>query len=141
MKRGKFLKTLAGLPLVLSQLSFSKKPRNLEKTIFTPEMLYRNNYGLFIINVKAGDVLTTKNLEYAATVAWKLTYSLGFRGGRERSSITNVFTDGWTFPIPNSESYEEVCEWLNNNPYGDEYRLMTKEEVLFMISKRQQGFL
>lgn len=103
-------------------------------------MLSRYNYGLFIINVKAGDVLTTKNLGYAATVAWKLGYiNCMLRDSNERYGKINAFTDGWFCPLARDK--KAMCEWLNNNPYGEEYRLMTKEEVIFLISNRQQGFL
>lgn len=103
-------------------------------------MLSRYNYGLFIINVKAGDVLTSKNIGYCATIAWKLGYiDHVLRGEDLRVGKMNVFTDGWFCPI--AKNNKELCEWLNNNPYGEEYRLMTKEEVVFLITNRQQGFL
>ncbi len=149
MKRNDFLKIILGIPLLFTKLPVQAK--NLGKTIFTPEMLSRNNYGLFIINVKAGDVINSKNIGYCANVAWKLTWQMKYfknpvsKNVKEqvfefpKYSKTNVFTDGWVHPI--GDSYEEVCEWLNNNPHGQEFRLMTKEEVVFLINNRKQGFL
>lgn len=143
MKRNKFLKILLGLPFVAPILAFAKS--KTEAVIFTPEMLSRHNYGLFIINIKATDV--TKRPGYAATVAWKLGYTNHFllssvtkEGNQyQRYTKTNFLTDGWVFPIGNT--YEEVCEYLNNNPHGEKFRLMTKEEVIYLITNRQQGFL
>lgn len=147
MKRNKFLKTLLGLPFVAPLLAFSKpKP---EAVVFTPEMLKRHNYGLYVINVKATDV--TQNPGYAATVSWKLVWNFEkvknpvFKGGGgevftwAKYSMCNFLTDGWVFPI--GDSYEDVCEYLNNNPHGEQFRLMTKEEVIYLITNRQQGFL
>lgn len=56
-----------------------------------------------------------------------------------RYGMMNVFTDGWFFPFANTD--EETCEWLNNNPHKEEYRLLTKEEAIFLFTNRQQGFL
>ena len=140
MKRNNFLKILACIPFI--GINIPVKAINLEATLFTPEMLSRNNFGLFIINIKAGNVLTTKNIGYAATVAWKLTYcnhQLTKPYENLRYGLTNVFTDGWFYPT--SKNKEDLCEYLNNNLYGEKFRVITKEEVLFLISKRQQGFL
>lgn len=145
MKRNNFLKALIGLPLVLTQLSFAKKEPKEEITFFTPEMLSRNNYGLFIINSRVKEV-TNENVVYAATVSWKLSYDSRYFVSSpidntktirrfEKYGITNFLTDGWYCPV--GSTHEAVCEYLNSN----KYRLMTKEEVLFIISKRQQGFL
>lgn len=147
MKRNKFLKILVGLPFVAPLFSFIKP--KAEAITFTPEMLKRHNYGLFVINVKATDV--TKNPGYAATVAWKLVWN--FEHARNppskgvekqvfrwsKYSMCNFLTDGWVYPIGNT--YEEMCEYLNNNPHGEKYRLMTKEEVIYLITNRKQGFL
>lgn len=148
MKRNNFIKSLIGLPFILSNLSFTKKAKE-EVTHFTPEMLERNNFGLFIINAKVKE-LTKENVGYAATVSWKLTWNLGVAINEvygtmikvaewPKYSKTNFLTDGWTFPIGNT--HEEVCEYLNNNPHRHKFRVMTKEEVLFIISNRNQGFL
>jgi hypothetical protein len=143
MKRNTFLKTLLGLPFVAPLLSFSKAA-NTAKIIFTPEMLRRNNYGLFIINTKVTDV--KKNPSYAATVAWKLCYQHNhWKNTNEEPQQFNVYgkvnflTDGWFYPIGNTK--EQVCEYLNNNPHGETFRLMTKEEVIYLITNRKQGFL
>ncbi len=150
MKRSNFLRALVGLPLVLSQLSFSKKSK-IEKVIFTPDMLNRNNFGLYIINTKAGNFGDIKrNPGYAATVSWKLCYhndptkkqgtkSDQYRVSANRYCKINFLTDGWICPI--GQDYNEVCAYLNNNPYGETYRLMAKEEVIFLITTRKQGFL
>lgn len=152
MKRNKFLKTILGLPLVFTSMSFTNKPKkSLEKTIFTPEMLRRHNVGLFIVNIKAGDIVNSKNIGYAATVAWKICYHISplikpkneddgkFNIACNKYGKVNVFTDGWFCPMGNTD--EEVCKYLNNNPYGESYRLMTKEEVIYLILNRKQGFL
>jgi len=148
MKRNNFIKSLLGLPLVFSSWSFKKEAKE-EVTHFTPEMLDRNNYGLFIINSKVKEI-TKENIGYAATVSWKLTWNLGVIINHSdnkkvvakewsKYTMTNFLTDGFTYPL--SYSKEGVCDFLNNDPDGEKYRLMTKEEVLFIISNRKQGFL
>lgn len=139
MKRNNFLKLLACIPF--TSIGYTAKAEiNLEPTVFTPEMLSRNNFGLFIINVKAGNVLTTKRLGYAATLASKLTYINHLLQHSDfRYGVCDVFTDGWFYPA--AKDKEGLCEYLNNNLHGEKFRLLTKEEVLFLISKRQQGFL
>lgn len=104
-------------------------------------MLLENNIGLFIINNKA-DVF--KNVNYAATVSWKLCYQIN-SPNISRFGRCNFLTDGWFAPLYNDQikvdTHEELVVWLNNNPYKDEYRLMTKEEVLYLIQNRNQGFI
>lgn len=143
MKRSKFIQTIIGLPIVIMGLSFKNK--SYGKVIFTPEMLTRNNFGLFIINTRVKEI-TEQNIGYAATVSWKLSYtqrywknSNGVIGEFAGYGKVNFLTDGWFCPIGNT--YEEVCKYLNNNPHGESFRLMTKEEVLYIITHRKQGFL
>lgn len=145
MKRNTFLKSLLVLPVIFS---FSTPKVRKNKVItFTPEMLSKNNVGLYIINDKA-DVV--KNPNYAATVAWKLSWNimlaknpkfkLGDKecGGEEFRIPTygkvNFLTDGWYCPIGNK--CEDICEYLNNNPYGEKFRIMTKEELFYIIENR-----
>lgn len=109
---------------------------------FTPEILTKHNTGLYLINDKASVI---DNPDYAATVSWKITWNLGvvtnsLNGKRyiaaewPKYSLTNFLTDGWTHPIGNN--YEEVCKYLNNNPHGEKYRIMTKEELFYIINHR-----
>ena len=72
MKRGAFLKLLFGLPFIAPLLAKSQSVSSNKVIIFTPDMLKKHNFGLYIINSKA-DVF--KNPDYAATVAWKLGYN------------------------------------------------------------------
>lgn len=118
-----------------------------KEIVFTPKMI-STSYGLFIINTK-GDVNT--NPSYAATVSWKLTWTLETSYGPEvndngakvfkfnKYTKTNFLTDGLAYSIGNT--IEEVCDYLNNNEYGQHFRPMTKKEVLFLIKTRNQGFL
>jgi hypothetical protein len=87
---------------------------------------------------------------YASTVAWKLGYHnqtlVNTIGGKvterfdfPRYGKFNFLTDGWFFPI--GHNYEEVCNYLNNNPHGETFRIMTKEEVVYIINNRKQGFI
>lgn len=163
MKRNNFIKSLLGLSLLAPLTTLGRRdgfhnrridPYSLlptpckakeEVTFFTPEMLSRNNFGLFIINSKVKQI-TEKNIGYAATVSWKLCYQHNYwkNNGQEpveynRYGKANFLTDGWFCPI--GGTYKQVCEYLNNNPYGEKFRLMTKEEVLYIISNRKQGFL
>jgi hypothetical protein len=147
MKRSNFLKSMLALPFVAPLLSSSGKklPVPGEEVVFTEEMLSRHNYGLFIIDNRVKQI-TEKNVGYAATVSWKLGWHLnhwrnsdGKRGSFNKYGKMNFLTDGWFSPM--GDTYEEVCEYLNNNPHGQRFRLMSKEEVLFIISHRQQGFL
>lgn len=123
-------------------LSFLRTEVVPQKTVFTPEMLSRHNYGLFIINNKVKDVKTRPG--YAATVSWKLTWQISSFAylhdkPMAKYGLSNFLTDGWFHPIGNTD--EDVCKWLNDNPNGQEYRVMTPAEVLYIISHRKQGFL
>jgi hypothetical protein len=147
MKRNNFLKALIGLPFVLSHISFASK-RKETVTHFTPEMLKRNNFGLFIIDSRVTDV--RKNPSYAAGVAYKLGYNMFSwinlhykgettqRGNLKRYGKINFLTDGLFLGL--GDTVEEVCDDLNNNPLR-KFRLMTKDEVIFLITHRDQGFL
>ena len=134
MKRNTFIKSLLGLPLLAYFGGNIPNPVDTNKVNFTVEMLTRYNTGLFII--KAGvNVYTHERVGYAATVCWKLIYSL------ERTipkyGRCNFLTDGWFYPMANTK--EELCEILNNDKDG--YRILTKDEVKYIINNRQQGFL
>jgi hypothetical protein len=136
MKRNTFIKAMLALPLVFSKLTLYGRGSRDGKITFTPDMLTRHNYGLFIINTKAGEI-TEKNVGYASTLAWKLCWQISSKDMPKYGKV-NVFTDGWFCPM--GENYQEVCDYLNNNP-KETYRLMTKDEVLFILGTRQQGFL
>ena len=142
MKRTTFLKGLLGIPFFLSfRIPAQTKQNNVIE--FTPEMLKKNNFGLYIINNKA-DVF--KNPDYSATVAWKLGYHLtptvlGVNDTEQQHSLhcnkyfmSNFLTDGWACPIGNT--YEDICEYLNNNPHGEEYRILTENELIHIIKSR-----
>lgn len=143
MNRNNFLKKLTLGALSIPFLGFKSETVRKNKVIeFTPEILNKYNYGLYLINDKA-DVV--KNPDYAATVSWKLTWNSGVIVNNIdnkkivseswcKYSITNFLTDGWTYPI--SSKKEEVCEYLNNNPYGHKFRIMTKEEVIYIMTHR-----
>jgi hypothetical protein len=151
MKRNTFLKSLLALPFIGAISSFTKKPKE-EVTVFTEEMLRKNNYGLFIIKSTVKDVRERPG--YAATVAWKLgycyhtfKYPIFDNKGKEydekkftfqKYGKMNFLTDGWYYPI--GDNYKDILEYLNNNPNGDKFRLMTKDEVIFLLTERKQGF-
>jgi hypothetical protein len=143
MKRNNFLKALIGLPFVLSHISFASK-RKETITHFSPEMLKKNNFGLFIIDSRVTDV--RKNPSYAAGVAYKLGYNMfSVRNANNKGETNlkrygkiNFLTDGLFLGL--GDTIEEVCNDLNNNPHR-KFRLMSKDEVLFLITHRDQGFL
>lgn len=139
MKRSTFIKAFGLIPL----FSFSnlKSVKQNKVVVFTPEMITKNNFGLYIINNKA-DVF--KNPDYAATVAWKLGYNNqywrnfdGNGGSFQNYGKINFLTDGWFCPI--GDNYEEICEYLNNNPHGEKFRIMTKEELFYIINHRSNS--
>lgn len=148
MNRNTFLRQIGLGGLTALGLSFiTPKPKVAKNKVieFTPEILKKYNFGLYIINDKA-DVVDRP--DYAATVAWKLTYNLqvvvnNVKGKKEvvkewpKHSITNFLTDGWAYPIGNT--LEEVCEYLNNNPQGTKFRIMTKDELFYIINNRSNS--
>ena len=150
MKRSQFLASLLAIPAILSFTGKPERKSTTGKTIFTPEMLKRHNFGLYIIKADV-DVFKEGREGYASTVSYKLGWNLGVVVNPQikqtprrainylKYGMMNFLTDGYYHPIGNT--YEEVCNYLNNNPYGVEYRVMTKEEVIYLISQRQQGFL
>ena len=99
---------------------------------FTEEELKLNNFGLFIIRATCTDIVSDVN--YAATVSFKIGYQMS---GERKYGLINFLTDGWFNPMANTLA--ELCDLLNNDIDG--YRLMTKEEVCFLITYRKQGFL
>lgn len=145
MKRSNFLRSLIILPF-LPKVVGAKPVVNTERIVFTPDMLNKG-HGLYII--RAGvDPYTHKRVGYAATVSWKICYRLGHYvkdmtpnqvivKDLNEYGIVNFLTDGFFHPI----SYDkvDVCNYLNSHTAG--FRPLTKEEVLYMIEQRQQGFL
>ena len=142
MKRKTFLKSLLGLPILFSFKTESVKKNKV--VIFTPELISKNDIGLYIIKDKV-DVF--KNPSYAATVAFKISWTLGvyvneLKGEKMRNEypkygLTNFLTDGRYCPIGNT--YQDICDYLNNNPYGEKYRIMTKEELFYIIENRNNS--
>jgi hypothetical protein len=106
----------------------------MERTIFTPEMLTRHNFGLFIIKLTASEDIR-ENVGFNSTVSFKLGYQMSTK--IKKYGRTNFLTDGWFCDL--ADTIEELCDILNNDPWG--YRLLTKEEVIYMIDQREQGFL
>lgn len=133
MNRNNFLKRLTLGALSIPFLGFKSETVRKNKVIkFTPELLDKYNYGLYIINDKA-DVV--KNPDYAATVSWKLGWHLFVaRPEIPKYGKINFLTDGWFDAIGHND--EEVCEYLNNNPYGYKFRIMTQEEVIYIMTHR-----
>lgn len=143
MNRKQFLKTgLISMLLGLFPFNiFSNEKVFIKKNpliTFTPEILSQYNVGLYIINDKA-DV--TKNLGYANTVTWKLVWQFERQrnngtpiNGLPKYGLCNALTDGWTYWIANSK--EELCSYLNDNPYGDKYRILTPEELIYIVKHR-----
>ncbi len=145
MNRLNFIKS-TGIFAGLSLFGFKKPEPQVKRNQvieFTPEILKKNNFGLYLINDKA-DVV--KHPDYAATVSWKLGWNLGVATnnvGNEKIKVAtwpkygkiNFLTDGWYCPIGNN--YEEVCEYLNNNPHGEKFRILTKEELFYIINNRR----
>ena len=144
MKRSTFLKTLGGLSLTgLFGFKPSSKIHKNPVIEFTPEILKKNNFGLYLINDKA-DV--EKNPDYAATVSWKLSWNLQVMVNSIRGRVTNKYewpkygivnflTDGWYYPI--GEKYEDICNYLNNS--DEKFRIMTKEELIYIIENRSNS--
>jgi len=139
MKRSTFIKAFGLIPL----FSFSnlKGVKQNKVVVFTPEMITKNNFGLYIINNKAN---VFKNHDYAATVAWKLGYINkywksydGNCGIFQKYGKVNFLTDGWFCSM--GDTYEEVCNYLNNNPHGEKFRIMTKEELFYIINHRSNS--
>ena len=145
MKRNTFLKSLLGLGIfpLIPKATFASV--NTERMVFTEEMLTRYNVGLFII--KAGvNVFEPERIGYAATVCWKLAYHMIPQSKIDKSGTgyltgkygkVSFLTDGWFCPLANTK--KQLCEFLNNDERG--YRVMTKEEVIYILQNRQQGFL
>jgi len=106
----------------------------MERIIFTPEMLRLYNFGLFIIKLTTSEDIRN-NVDFAATVSFKLGYQLSKK--IKKYGMTNFLTDGWFCDL--ADTVEELCDILNNDKFG--YRLLTKEEVNYMINHRTQGFL
>lgn len=144
MKRNTFIKGILGLP-ILSLFSFKQAAVIKQNPVveFTPDILKKHNFGLYIINIKANVV---ENPNYAATVSWKLGYHLDIvestnnieskrlRLRHNKYFMSNFLTDGWATPI--GDNYEEICEYLNNHHYGEKFRIMTKEELFYLIENR-----
>jgi len=103
-----------------------------KRTIFTPEMLVKYNFGLFI--VKNTNESIFKRPSYFATISFKLIWSL--ESTIKKYGRCNFLTDGWFFPM--ADTKEELCKLLNEDPVG--FRIMKKWEVLYIIFKRKQGF-
>lgn len=89
-------------------------------------------------------VLQNKNVNYAATVVskfvWQIEMSqvvkhmnLGKKIRLPKYGLSNALTDGWTHWIG---SKEEVCEFLNENTFGTQYRILTPEELIYIIQNR-----
>lgn len=139
MKRNNFLKILGFLPFIPLLSEPTKEKIDTRKVVFTPDIL-KKGHGIFIINTRVKDVKERPG--YAATVSWKIGYINHILAGefsKHRYGVTNFLTDGWFCPL--AKDIKDLCEWLNNNPYGESYRPMTKEEIVYLISTRQQGFL
>lgn len=151
MKRSSFLKLGLTLPFI-GAFSFKalgspeKKIKQNPVIEFTKENLSEFNVGTYVIRHKTGkgyiaDVEANPN--YCATVVWKLVYQLGYavnnlQGEKvkvefPKYGLCNVLTDGWTHWVG---SKEELCDYLNNNPYGETYRILTKEELFYIIENR-----
>ena len=148
MKRKSFLKLTIGLPFISTFLSAKSMFKINKNPVikFTSENLSEFNVGVYIIRhqTKNGYVANVEiNPDYCATVVWKLVYQLGYivnnlKGEKVRVrfpkyGMCNVLTDGWTHWVG---SKEELCDYLNNNPYGETYRILTKEELLYIIENR-----
>ena len=144
MKRNQFLKTsLLASVIGFSPFSSLAKTPTIKKNPvieFTPENLSEFNVGTYIINDKAN---VENNVGYAITVTWKLVWQMKYikevNIANDRKVILprygkcNVLTDGWTHWIGEKA---QLCDWLNNNPHGDKYRILTPNELLYMITNR-----
>ena len=144
MKRNQFLKTgLLASVIGLIPFSISAKTPAIKKNPvieFTPENLSEFNVGTYIINDKA-DV--ENNVGYSVTVTWKLVWQMKYikevniandkKVTLPKYGKCNVLSDGWTHWIGGKA---QLCEWLNNNPHGEKYRILTPEELQYMIANR-----
>lgn len=149
MKRNEFLKMGIGsalLSLIPGSLFASPKKEILIKKNpvieFTPEVLSSFNVGMYIINDKAN---VENNVGYAVTVTWKIVYQMRYMtntlGGKNEvikagntRGLCNVLTDGWTNWLAHNK--EDLCVWLNDNPYGEKFRILTPEELNYMLAHR-----
>lgn len=140
MKRNNFLKLGIGIPL-LGMFSFKSISKELEikknpVIEFTPENLSEFNVGTYIIKDGA-DVIT--NLNWSTTVVYKLVWQITLqRPFKDKVKVLkygmcNALTDGWTYWIGDKK---ELCDYLNNGPYGDKYRILTLEEMIYIIKNR-----
>lgn len=146
MRRKDFLKNILSISL-LSFLPFKLfsgtpiiKPNLVSN--FTPELMSKFNYGMYIINNKV-DVIA--NPDYAATVVWKLVYQFSRQTYKHskykynyehlpENGLCNILTDGWTYWVG---SKQDLCDYLNNNPYGEKYRILTKAELDYILNHRK----
>ena len=145
MKRIEFLQT-GLLTLIASMFSFSlfskeniviKKNPVIE---FTPENISEFNVGLYVIEDRA-DVVKFSGVGVGCV--WKLVYQVGYtvnnlQGQKvqvkfPKYGLCNALTDGWTYWVG---SKEQLCTYLNDNPHGVKYRILTKEELLYIINHR-----
>ena len=108
---------------------------------FTPEMLSKHNFELFIIkNTVPNFWSIVKRPGYAATVSYKLGYiNNRLLNNDSRYGIISFLTDGWFCPL--TVTKEELCDYFNNKTAKESYRIMTKLEVLYLLFIRKQGFL
>lgn len=129
MNRNSFLKLLglSSLGTVFSSFDNKHKIKSNKVVIFTPELLKKYNTGLYII--KDGTDVTLRP-GYAATVSFKLVYH--HLDGRTVRGLCNFLTDGWTQLIG---SEQNICDFLNHGSF-QKYRIMTKEELIYIIENK-----
>lgn len=165
MKRGKFLKAVVGLPLVLSQLSFKEKPKQTRR-VWKPEDI---TAGLYITRNYDADV--RKNAGLVCSVTFQVGYNLamGRRSFEWRSAASgqkyvvadrihdpkcqytlNSVADGFSHGDCLAKKWgehqpfmaytkEALCDELNNDKWG--YYPTTKDEMHVIIDYMSKNFL
>lgn len=137
MKRIQFLKTIACIPFITAFKEHSPLKGN-DSFIWTKEYLDKTGACSFIIK-KNVDIY--KDPGYASTVSWKLGFQISLKSlkkSADKYGKINFLTDGWFCPLANN--YENLADYLNGDEGSVGYRPMTKEEVIYLINQRDQGF-
>lgn len=98
--------------------------------VFTPENLNEFNFGVHVIKDPAN---VFKRTGYSCTVTYKLVWQIAGNGGINKYGLCNSLTDGWTHWIGDKQ---ELCDYLNDNPNGHTYRIITPTELKYMINSK-----
>jgi hypothetical protein len=103
--------------------------------LFTEELVFKNNYGLYLIldspyTRKLIEEEMVEKASYLATVSVKLIWNFS----KKKYGFCNFLTDGFCIFVG---SKEELLNTLNNSE--DKYRILTKEELYFIIDNKSNS--